>query len=58
MKAQRKLKGFTQSEVAERAGIARTTYLQVENGSRGTNVEVAVAIGRVLNKPVEYLFSE
>lgn len=47
--AERAKAGLTQSEVAERAGIRRETYLRTENGKttphEATKVRIANAIG-------------
>ncbi|WP_062052400.1 helix-turn-helix transcriptional regulator [Bacillus sp. JCM 19034] len=40
---------FTQEDVADKAGIARTTYASIEQGLRNPSVAVAKKIGTVLD---------
>lgn len=40
--------GFTQEKVANKAGIARTTYAMIEQGEREPSVEVAAKIANAL----------
>jgi putative transcriptional regulator len=44
----RNQKNLTQAQVAERAGIARTTYAMIEQGERGATVMNAKKISNVL----------
>ncbi|MDE0581516.1 helix-turn-helix domain-containing protein [Planococcus sp. A6] len=48
LKDQRINLGFTQEEVAEKAGIARTTYAMIEQGERSPSVIVAKKIAQSL----------
>jgi len=48
----------TQQFVAEKAGINRSYYTQIENGIRTPSVEVAKKIAEVLNFPWTYFFEE
>ncbi|WP_416144949.1 helix-turn-helix transcriptional regulator [Planococcus koreensis] len=40
--------GFTQEQVAKKAGIARTTYAMIEQGERDPSVAVAAKVANVL----------
>lgn len=40
--------GFTQEKVANKAGIARTTYAMIEQGKREPSVAVAAKIAKAL----------
>jgi transcriptional regulator with XRE-family HTH domain len=42
----RKMHGWTQEEMARKAGIARTYYVEIEAGRRNTSLD---AIGRVVD---------
>lgn len=44
----RKNKNMTQAQVAEHAGIARTTYAMIEQGERGATVANAKKIASAL----------
>lgn len=48
LKEKRKAKQLTQYAVAERAGIARETYTNIENGVRRPSVCVAQKLGSIL----------
>lgn len=54
--SQRRARGWTQSEVAKRAGISRAAVSAVENCSVVPSVEVALALARVFEVTVEKLF--
>lgn len=51
----RKLLGFTQKEIALRAGIPYTTYSNYENNNREPNSEQLRKIARALNVPLSVL---
>lgn len=46
--AWRKLQGLTAAQVAERAGITRTTLRRVETGDAGVSFRVLLAVARAL----------
>ena len=46
--AGRKIHGLTQQEMAERAGISRSTVVSLERGDGGPRLEAFLAITRVL----------
>lgn len=48
LKSKRLEAGLTQEEVAEKAGIARTTYAMIEQGERDPSVSVAAKIAGAL----------
>jgi putative transcriptional regulator len=52
----RKAAGFTQAQLAELAGIDRSTYVHIENGDRGPSHKAAMGIAKALRIPVEDLF--
>lgn len=49
-------KGFTQEYIADKAGIAVSTYSQYENGLRSVPAETAKLIAGVMNCSVEEIF--
>ena len=51
----RKLSGMMQKEVAEKVGIARSTYALYETGERSPDVEVVKKLATVLNVSGDYL---
>ncbi|MFB4164775.1 helix-turn-helix transcriptional regulator [Alteribacillus sp. JSM 102045] len=54
----RKSKDLTQEQLANKAGIARTTYSMIETGERGVTVENAKRIAKVLNLKWTIFFEE
>lgn len=48
LRDKRKSKRLTQADVAERVGIARTTYASYEQGERDPSIRVAAKIGDLL----------
>lgn len=51
----RKASGMTQKEVAEKIGVARSTYALYETGERSPDVEVVKKLATVLNVSGDYL---
>ncbi len=51
----RKSTGMTQKEVAEKVGVARSTYALYETGERSPDVEVVKKLAEVLNVSGDYL---
>ena len=49
LQAARKIKGLTQQEVADRVGISRTYYSQIENGDRDPATTVITNIAKTLD---------
>lgn len=49
---------LTQKQVADRAGIARTTYASIEQGERNAGVPTAKAIAQVLGFHWTLFFDE
>jgi putative transcriptional regulator len=49
--------GWTQAELADRAGVSRKTINTVENGVFVPSTILALRLARVLGKPVEALFA-
>jgi transcriptional regulator with XRE-family HTH domain len=58
LKRLRELKNLTQAEVAEKSGISRVYYLQLEKGYRGKKLPVTLAarIARVLDCSIDELY--
>jgi putative transcriptional regulator len=49
--------GWTQAELAERAGVSRKTINTVENGVFVPSTILALKLAQVLGRPVEALFA-
>jgi len=49
LQAARKLKDLTQEQVADKVGISRTYYSQIENGERNPAATVIMDISKVLS---------
>lgn len=58
LKKIREAKHMTQGQVAERCGIARESYTNIENGVRRPSVGVAQRLGTVLDFPWANLFED
>lgn len=54
----RKSLGLTHKEVAQKVGISRCFYTQIEKGTRKPSLAVALKISNVLGIPVNEIFSE
>ncbi|WP_197072019.1 helix-turn-helix transcriptional regulator [Geobacillus kaustophilus] len=52
----RKKEGMTLQEVADKVGISKPYYWQIEQGKRGLSYEMAVKIARVFNKRPDDIF--
>jgi len=52
----RKRVGLTQPELAQRAGVGRSTIARIEAGRQSPAIEVAIALSRELGESVEALF--
>lgn len=57
LKEERARCGWTQAELAERAGVSRKTINTVENGVFVPSTILALRLARVLERPVEALFA-
>ena len=53
----RAARGWTQADLAERVGVTRKTINTVENGVFVPSTTLALKLARVLETPVEQLFS-
>lgn len=58
LKAKRLNRGLTQEQLAEKIGIARTTYAMYEQGERDPSVGVAIKIGDILKFNWTLFFEE
>lgn len=56
MKEYREKEGLTQLQMAEKLGIAVSTYNMIENGKRGVSVISAKKISLLLNTSIDSLF--
>lgn len=52
----RKAAGLSQQALADRVGAGRVTIARIEGGVQTPTIDLALAIGRVLEQPVESLF--
>ncbi len=48
--------GLTQEQLAERVGVTRQTILSIEKGRYKPSIELALALARAFDAPVESLF--
>lgn len=55
LKAAREYRGMTQKEVAESAGVAKSTYSLYESGGREPNVETIKKLADILNVSADRL---
>ncbi len=53
----RQIRGYSQEELAERAGLHRTYVGSVERGERNVSLYNIVTLARALDVPVSDLFS-
>ena len=58
IRRQRKLMGFTQKEVAERAGISLPFYGHIERGTRKASLETTVDIANALGVSTDMLLQD
>lgn len=54
----RKMKGFTQQQVADLAGISRSYYADIEQGSKGASGKAAKLIANALDFDMNLFFAE
>lgn len=52
----RKKRNLTQSEVAEKLGVARNTYTSYETGDITPSLEIGIRIKQVLNTQEDNIF--
>ena len=57
LKNVREKKGISQKEMAERIGVAKSTYSMYESGSREPNIQTIRKIADVLDVSIEYLMN-
>jgi Zn-dependent peptidase ImmA (M78 family)/transcriptional regulator with XRE-family HTH domain len=55
LRAARRARGFTQQDVAERLGIARTTLVAIEKGERPVRPQELVELARLYDRPLNEL---
>ncbi|KNF08526.1 putative transcriptional regulator [Gottschalkia purinilytica] len=56
LKKAREKKKLTQSEIAKKIGIARTTYTNIERGDKNPSFLVALKIKEILNTESDDIF--
>ena len=52
----RRQKNVTQAEVADAVGLPRTTYANIEQGTRGTKYAKAKQIADYFDIPIDWMF--
>lgn len=52
----RKKSGLTQKEVSERIGVSLSSYSQYETGDKLPRDDVKVAISKLFNRSVQFIF--
>jgi putative transcriptional regulator len=57
LREERAERGWTQAELAERAGVSRKTINTVENGVFVPSTILALRLAKVFDRPVEALFA-
>ena len=50
-------KEMTQHDIAERVGISRSFYTQIEQGTRNPSVQVLLKMSEIFQVPIEDFFS-
>lgn len=58
LRKHRKIKGYTQAQVAQELGISRVMYNQMETGAKGIRLDLAFKLSGLFKKPLEELFGE
>lgn len=58
LKELRKKKKYTTQIMAEKIGISKPFYCQIENGTRRLSYRMAVEIAAIFHKKPDYLFYE
>lgn len=56
VKKYRQLKGLTQEQLAEKAGVRRETIIRLEAEKYNPSLKLAIDISRALDAPIEKLF--
>lgn len=57
VKINRLARELTQEQLAGQLGVTRQTLLAIENGKYSPNLELALRMARLLDTPLEELFS-
>lgn len=55
LKKYRKQKGYTQEELAEKAGMSTSFYANLERGAKGTSLKNMSALATALDVSIDYL---
>jgi putative transcriptional regulator len=56
VKERRKLKGLTQEQLAEKAGVTRQTIISTEKGHYVPSIKFALLLSMLLDTPIDKLF--
>ena len=48
--------GWTQQELADRAGVSRQTIISLENGRYNPSILLAFRLSRIFNQTIESIF--
>ncbi len=57
IKELRKQKGYTQEQMAEKAGISVKTVSAIETGARGTTIDMIAILAEMLDTTTDYLIT-
>lgn len=58
LKRLREKHGYTQTYMAQKAGINRSYYGFIENGKRNPNINIAIKIANIFNLEIKDVFPE
>lgn len=50
--------GWTQQYVADKLGISKSAYSNIENGNRSPSLKVAIKLQNLFSLPIETMFEE
>lgn len=53
----RKAKGMTQADLGDAVSVSRQTIIAIEKGNYSPSLELAFKISRILQAPIEKIFS-
>ncbi len=53
----RKMKGMTQIDLGDAVSVSRQTIIAIEKGNYSPSLELAFKISRILQAPIEKIFS-
>lgn len=56
IQTQRKMKGLSQQDLAEKCNVSRQTINAIENNKYDPSLQLAFTLSNVLNHPIDQLF--